>query len=130
MSYNKLTTKEKEVIDLKGTQRPFVGKYDDFYEPGIFICKKCNNPLFTSKAKFDANCGWPAFDDSFTNSIKEIVDDDGVRTEIQCSNCSAHLGHVFNGEQLTEKDTRHCVNSISIKFIKDGENSPSILKES
>lgn len=130
MSFNNLTEEEEKIINNKGTEQPFTGKYDDFYEPGIFICRKCNNPLFTSKAKFDASCGWPAFDDNFSNAINKIRDEDGMRTEIQCANCEAHLGHVFRGEQFTLKNTRHCVNSLSIKFVKDGETPPPVLKES
>lgn len=128
MAYNELTQDEKKVILDKGTEQPFTGEYDDFYEDGTFICRRCNNELFSSKAKFDAQCGWPAFDDTFSGAIKEIRDDDGISTEIQCNNCNAHLGHVFRGEQYTIKNTRHCVNSLSIKFIPEGENIPTVLK--
>lgn len=127
MAYNKLTEEEKRIIEDRGTERPFTGEYDDFYVPGTFICRRCNLPLFSSKAKFDANCGWPAFDDNFPNAVKRLPDNDGVRTEIQCNNCGAHLGHVFEGEQFTKKDTRHCVNSLSIKFIGEGEKLPEVL---
>lgn len=129
MKYNNLTEEEKQVIENKGTEAPFTGEYDDFYEPGTFICRRCNLPLFSSKAKFDANCGWPAFDDTFPDAVDEITDEDGVRTEIQCGNCHAHLGHVFEGERFTEKNTRHCVNSVSIKFIAEGEELPEVIKE-
>ncbi len=124
MTYNKLTDEEKRVIEDKATETAFSGKYDDFYEPGTFICRRCNAPLFSSKAKFDAHCGWPAFDANFPKAVKRLPDEDGYRTEIQCAHCGAHLGHVFEGENLTPKDTRHCVNSLSIKFIPEGEELP------
>ncbi len=127
MAYNNLTAEEKHVIEDKGTEAPFTGEYDDFYVPGTFICRRCNLPLFTSKAKFDANCGWPAFDENFPDAVDRITDEDGVRTEIQCANCHAHLGHVFEGEQMTEKNTRHCVNSVSIKFIPEEDELPEVL---
>lgn len=117
MILNPLTEQEKAIIENKGTEAPFTGEYDDFYKPGTFICRRCNNPLYSSKAKFDAGCGWPAFDDCFPNSVIEIPDADGYRIEIQCANCNAHLGHIFKGENLTAKNTRHCVNSLSIKFV-------------
>lgn len=117
MKYNDLTTEEKRIIEDKGTETPFTGEYDNFYENGTFICRKCNAPLFSSKSKFDAGCGWPAFDENFPNAVKRIPDPDGQRTEIECANCGAHLCHVFEGELLTDKDTRHCVNSLSIRFI-------------
>lgn len=128
MKYNALTEEEKRIIEDKGTEAPFTGEYDDFYVPGTFICRRCNLPLFTSKAKFDANCGWPAFDDNFPDAVKRIPDEDGSRVEIQCNNCGAHLGHVFEGEQMTDKNTRHCVNSISIKFIAEGKKLPEVIK--
>lgn len=115
--HNPLTKQEKSVIIDKNTEPPFSGEYDDFFEDGIYICKQCNQELFSSKDKFDAGCGWPSFDDDLNNSIKRVPDEDGSRIEIVCSNCNAHLGHVFEGERLTNKNTRHCVNSISIKFI-------------
>lgn len=117
MNFNSLTPKEKRVIEDKGTEPPFSGEYDNFYKDGMFVCRKCNSPLFSSKAKFDAGCGWPAFDENFPNAVKRIPDSDGNRIEIQCSNCGGHLGHVFEGENFTDKNTRHCVNSLSIKFI-------------
>ncbi|OGE31466.1 methionine sulfoxide reductase B [Candidatus Daviesbacteria bacterium RIFCSPHIGHO2_02_FULL_36_13] len=120
MSYNKLTPQEKDIIEDKGTEAPFTGEYDDFYKDGRYICKKCNASLFSSESKFDAGCGWPSFDDEYPNSLKRIPDADGQRIEIQCANCNAHLGHEFKGEHLTEKDTRHCVNSLSIRFIPSG----------
>lgn len=129
MAYNKLTTQEAYVIEQKGTERPYTGEYDDFYKDGIYVCRRCNNPLFESKAKFDAHCGWPAFDEHFEGAVKWLPDEDGSRTEIQCANCGAHLGHVFEGEKLTPKNTRHCVNSLSIKFIPKEERLPEVLKE-
>jgi methionine-R-sulfoxide reductase len=119
MKYNKLTDKEENVILNKGTEPPYSGKYDDFFKEGIYVCKQCNQPLFSSKAKFKSGCGWPSFDDTFKDAVERIPDRDGIRTEIVCSNCKGHLGHVFEGEGYTEKDTRHCVNSLSIKFVKD-----------
>lgn len=129
MSYNNLTSEEKRVIDNKGTEAPFSGEYDNFYKDGTFICRKCNSPLFSSKAKFDAGCGWPSFDENFPNAVKSLPDADGQRTEIECNNCGAHLGHVFKGEHLTNKDTRHCVNSLSIRFISKEEKMPEVLHE-
>ncbi len=130
MQYNKLTSDEEKIIVNKGTEAPFTGEYDDFYEPGTFICRRCNLPLFSSKAKFDAHCGWPAFDDSFPDAMKRIVDNSlGMqRTEIECANCGAHLGHEFVGEHLTDKNTRECVNSLSIKFIPEGKELPETIR--
>lgn len=127
MTYNKLTDEEKRVIINKGTEMPFGNKYDDFFEDGTFICRRCNNPLFTSQAKFEAGCGWPAFDDNFPGAVKRLPDPDGSRTEIECAHCGAHLGHVFEGEKFTDKDTRHCVNSLSIRFIPKGTKLPKLL---
>ena len=117
----KLTPQEIEVIVNKGTERPYSGKYNDFYKQGLYLCKVCDNPLFYSNDKFNSNCGWPSFDDEIKGSIKRIPDYSlgKVRTEIICSNCNGHLGHVFEGEGFTEKNIRHCVNSISIKFIEN-----------
>ena len=117
MKLNHLTQSEKEVILNKKTETPFTGKYDDFFQDGIYVCRQCNLPLFDSKAKFEAGCGWPSFDASFKDAVKRIPDKDGNRTEIVCGRCGAHLGHVFEGENLTDKNARNCVNSISIKFI-------------
>jgi len=121
---NKLTAEEAYVIEQKGTEPPFTGEYDDFYLLGTFICRRCNAPLFSSKAKFDAGCGWPAFDDNFPGAVRRETDHDGRRTEILCANCAGHLGHVFEGERITEKDTRHCVNSLSIRFVPEGTELP------
>lgn len=129
MPFNKLTPQEEDIIKGKGTEAPFSGKYDDFYEDGVFICRRCNAPLFSSKAKFDAGCGWPSFDREYPNSLKRVPDADEVRTEIQCSNCGAHLGHEFTGEHLTEKNTRYCVNSPSIRFIPQGQELSPVLNE-
>ena len=108
--------KKKYVIENKGTEYPFTGKYNDFYEEGIFTCKKCNTPLYKSEDKFKSGCGWPSFDDEIDGAVKRVPDRDGRRVEIVCASCGGHLGHVFEGEGFTSKDTRHCVNSISLNF--------------
>lgn len=128
--YNNLTPMEEDIIEGKGTEAPYTGEYDDFYEDGVYICRKCNAPLFSAEAKFDAGCGWPSFDENYPDAIKRVPDPDGERIEIQCANCGAHLGHVFTGENLTEKNTRHCVNSLSIKFITKGRRIPKLLNGS
>ena len=114
---NPLTPQEKYVIEFKGTEQPFSGAYDDFYEQGVYVCRRCNSELYQSDDKFDAHCGWPAFDRDATGAVNRLPDADGVRTEIECAKCGAHLGHVFLGEGFTKTNTRHCVNSISMKFI-------------
>ena len=121
MEMNKLTPQEEWVIVHKGTERPFTGEYDDFWQEGTYVCRRCNAPLFSSKSKFEAGCGWPAFDESYPNAIKRLLDADGRRMEIQCANCGAHLGHEFVGERLTDKNTRECVNSLSIRFVPQGQ---------
>lgn len=114
--YRELTDFEKFVIEDKGTERPFTGKYADHFEAGTYSCKKCGTQLFRSDAKFHSGCGWPSFDDAIKGRVKELLDADGRRTEIVCANCGAHLGHVFRGEGFTDKNTRHCVNSVSLTF--------------
>lgn len=119
MELKKLTPEEEAVIVRKATERPFTGKYDRFFEKGTYVCKRCGAPLYRSESKFDAGCGWPAFDDEIKGAVKRIADDDGMRVEIICAHCGAHLGHVFEGEGFTKTNTRHCVNSISMEFIPD-----------
>lgn len=114
---NKLTREEEYVIVHKGTEMPFSGEYEEFFEPGIYICRRCETPLYRSEDKFNSRCGWPSFDDEIKGAVKRLPDPDGERMEIECANCGAHLGHVFLGEGFTSKNTRHCVNSISMKFI-------------
>ena len=116
-SYNPLSPEERFVIEAKGTEPPFTGEYDDFYEEGVYICRRCNAELYRSHDKFDAACGWPAFDKEIPGAVDHLPDPDGQRTEIECANCGGHLGHVFMGEGFTATDARHCVNSLSMKFV-------------
>lgn len=117
MNYNKLTPEEERIILHKGTEMPFSGKFNKHYEEGTYVCKQCNAPLYYSTSKFNSNCGWPSFDDEIAGAIGRRPDKDGVRTEIVCNNCEGHLGHIFTGERLTDKNVRHCVNSLSLDFI-------------
>ncbi len=121
MRFNPLTDDEKRIIERKGTETPFTGEYDNFFKGGVFICRRCNFPLFSSKSKFDAGCGWPAFDENFPDAVNRIPDPDKLRTEIVCAHCNAHLGHVFENEHYTHTNVRHCVNSLSIRFVPSGK---------
>lgn len=122
MKNNPLTPEEKFVIEDKGTERPFTGEYDQFWGDGVYVCRRCKSPLYTSDSKFDAHCGWPAFDQEIPGKVVRMPTEHGWDwQEIECATCGAHLGHVFTGEGFTKTDTRHCVNSLSMRFISKGK---------
>ena len=129
-TYNKLTPQEESVLLHKATDRPFTGEYYEKKDKGIYICRRCNAPLYRSDDKFDSHCGWPSFDDEIPGAVKRVTDADGERTEIICTNCGGHLGHVFLNEGLTSKETRHCVNTSSIRFVPADsvKNMPKVIK--
>lgn len=128
MAYNELNDVEKHVLLNKGTEPPNVGEYTDTEDAGVYLCRQCNAQLYKSDHKFHSGCGWPAFDDEIEGAVERRPDADGFRIEIVCSNCDGHLGHVFEGERLTDKNIRHCVNSVSMRFYPLGSETPATIK--
>ena len=115
--WNPLNQEEKHVIEDAGTEPPFSGEYENEFRDGVYRCRRCSSELYTSNAKFHSGCGWPSFDQEISGAVKHLPDADGRRIEIRCASCDGHLGHVFKGEGFTDKNTRHCVNSLSMKFV-------------